>query len=826
MASGHRPRILIVEDDEGTRRTLALILERKGYEVVTAVTIQDALDWADRTWFNVGLLDIRLPDGKGVELLKPLQERHPDMESIMVTGYASTETAIQALNQGATAYITKPLNVDELLAEVRKILEKQQLKKEKRQAEEALRRYAQRLETLHEIDQAVLAACTPQETADVALRHVRQLVHCMGAGIALFDSDAREAQLFAVRGDDHVAFRTGLRLSLEEVLGVEQLRHGDVMAEQDLQALSQAAPALDILQAAGVRCFVAAPLIAQDELIGALGLGSDIPDAFDAEHVSIVREVADQLAVALRQARLSSELAVERRRLAATVEHMPDGILLLDADQRILLANPAAGGYLNVLADAAPDDVLTRLAGRPVEDLLAPRPGGLSHELEVPGPSRRFFEFNARPVGRAGLMAQQGQHEYDAKRSAMKEVEGPALSDVEGWVVVLSDVTEQRKREAELQRQERLAAVGQLAGGIAHDFNNFLSTIMLYGNIMLYDENLSPKLKSAAETIVAESGRASDLVGQILDFSRRSAMEVRSVDLATFLGEVVDILRTTLPESIRLVREMDPGAYLVEADPTRIQQMVMNLAINARDAMPDGGALRVALSTIAVAPESDRPVPGMEPGRWVCLTVADTGTGMTEEVKAQIFEPFFTTKERGQGTGLGLAQVYGIVKQHGGYIDVQTEVGVGTDFHIYLPVHDAERPSEEGEASSALRGGGETILLVEDHDDLRSAGRQMLEDLGYCALAAANGREALRVLTNSAVDLVITDMVMPEMGGKGLVRELARRCPGLPVLAVTGYTLGEGVEELREMGFSDVLRKPFDASALSQAVRRVLDVSN
>jgi CheY-like chemotaxis protein len=262
----------------------------------------------------------------------------------------------------------------------------------------------------------------------------------------------------------------------------------------------------------------------------------------------------------------------------------------------------------------------------------------------------------------------------------------------------------------------------------------------------------------------------------------------------------------------------------VQGDPSQLKNALLNLAINARDAMPEGGKLRIALSEKVVAADGAPPATGMGPGEWVCLTVSDTGTGMTEEVKGRIFEPFFTTKERGQGTGLGLSQVYGIVKQHRGFIDLQTEPGVGTTFHVYLPVFEAGETEEVEEDSSVAYGRGETILLVEDHESLAEAGRQILEAQGYRTLAAINGRQALEMLDGIGVDLVITDVVMPVMGGKALMLALSETHPDLPVLAVTGYTLEEEIEKLREAGFSDVLHKPFDASALARAVRRALDM--
>jgi two-component system cell cycle sensor histidine kinase/response regulator CckA len=404
------------------------------------------------------------------------------------------------------------------------------------------------------------------------------------------------------------------------------------------------------------------------------------------------------------------------------------------------------------------------------------------------------------------------------------------LPDPDGTVdkalEVVKDVTERQHLEAQVRQQERLAAIGQLAGGIAHDFNNYLTTIMLYAQILSNAPDLPPALMSNAQTIVDESRGAARLVQQILDFSRRSMMEAVLVDLVSFVEEVTSILRRTLPENIRLLIEVGVDDLVVKADPTRIQQVVMNLVLNARDAMPEGGELCIKLSKVRTGSSKEPPAvetlpPDIPDGEWVCMTISDTGTGMTEEVQSHLFEPFFTTKGT-QGTGLGLAQVHGIVKQHDGYIGIKTEAGEGTTFCICLPAHEVEKKTVV-EATLALpTGEGETILLVEDEERVREAIHEMLEMLGYQVLIAANGLEALETYQSAAeVDLVLTDVVMPEMGGAELVKELQRKDPGLKALALTGHTLAKDIE-LRAAGISEVVPKPVEMHVLAEAIHRVL----
>ncbi len=669
------------------------------------------------------------------------------------------------------------------------------------QAELSLRRYAERLRTLHAIDGAILAAWSPEDVARATLRHTRQLIPCLGAGVVMFDFETQEGVLFALDVSGEVELEAGAHFPLQESMDVEALGQGRMLVELDIPEPRTHEPAqgAQVLQAAGVRSYIAAPLIAHGKLIGTLALGAETPGAFTPEHIEITREIADQIAVAMRQAHLRAALEAEERRLEAVVEHLPEGILLLNRDRRILLSNATARAYLSILGSEEPGDELTLMADRPVEELLKPPVEGMWHELQIAEPSRRDFEVAARPV------------RTEAKR--------------DDWVIVIRDVTEAREFQQRIQKQERLAAVGQLAGGIAHDFNNLLTTIMLYVQMLQQERFVPSSMADGLDIILKETRQAADLVGQILDFSRSSPIETHVVSLKPFIKEAIRVLERTIPESIRLVSDVGPGDYIVDADPTRIQQVLMNLVVNARDAMPTGGELRISLSHATVAPDEEPPVTDMAPGKWVCMTVSDTGTGIPPDILPHIFEPFFTTKAKGKGTGLGLAQVYGIVTQHQGHIGLETEVGHGTAFRVYLADcghREAEIPSER--TPIAPQGGQETILLVEDDKRIRVMARRALESLGYQVLTAVDGQEALEVHQASGeIDLLITDMVMPEMGGQELIYELRRQVTGLRAVVITGYALPESLEELKEKGAVDIVRKPFDINVLAGVVRRILD---
>ncbi len=534
-----------------------------------------------------------------------------------------------------------------------------------------------------------------------------------------------------------------------------------------------------------------------------------------------------------RQARLAE--SEERHRLL--FENVTDVVYSLSPTFEVLSASPSVErilGYkpedltsrpfqeLNILTsnsmEIALSDARRVLAGEQVTSSV--------YEFVAQDGTRKFGEVSGAPLVRNGEVVAVVSVARDiTERKQVEKALRESKRCLEETLAELRDTQEQ------MIRQERLAAVGQLAAGIAHDFRNLLTTIILYASMAQRQSDLPPKMARNLETIIDESIKAADLVQQILDFSSRAMIERRPLNLASLTREVLNVLRRTIPENVQLSLKMAPeeqsATFTVQADPGRIQQALTNLATNARDAMPGGGELCFELSRFEITADEAPPVVDMEPGAWVCLAVSDTGTGMTEEVQSHLFEPFFTTKEVDKGTGLGLAQVYGIVRQHEGYIDVSTEMGKGATFRIYLPAcEDEMKESEAAESAAPLPGHGERVLLVEDNRSLREAAQGILESLGYRVLTAANGREALEVYeAEDGADLVITDLVMPEMGGKELMQMLTRSNPDLKALGITGYAVNQIADELRNIGFLDVVHKPFEVEELARAIHRALSAN-
>jgi PAS domain S-box-containing protein len=518
--------------------------------------------------------------------------------------------------------------------------------------------------------------------------------------------------------------------------------------------------------------------------------------------------------------RVEDELRGTLSLLTATLESTTDGILVVDPDGHIVSLNRRFAAMWRIpqsILDPRDDDraidfVLSQL--RDPEAFVA-----------------KVREVYAQPEAESFDVLEFKDDRVFERYSMPRRIDGRSV----GRVWSFRDVTERRRAERalrdseeQLRQSQKMDAIGRLAGGVAHDFNNLLTVITGYAEQLLEQLKLpaDEALRRAVGEIEGAAERASALTGQLLAFSRKQILEPKELDLNVTLAGTSRLLRRLIGEDIDLEVKLDPDLGRVLADGSQVQQVIMNLAINARDAMPNGGRLSFTTANAELdAAFAQHHLP-LAPGRYVMLTVSDTGVGMAAETRARLFEPFFTTKERGKGTGLGLATVYGIVKQTGGYIWVYSEPGQGTVFKIYLPRLGS---STTGGAEPATAGrspsGTETVLLVEDEPMVRSLLGGMLEKRGYRVLTAGSGEEAVVVASGDRgpIHLMVTDVVMPGLGGPELAKRLAPLHPELRVLYVSGYTddavLRHGVRE----GLASFLQKPFTLDALARKIRDVLD---
>jgi len=547
------------------------------------------------------------------------------------------------------------------------------------------------------------------------------------------------------------------------------------------------------------RASLTVPLVSEGNQVGGLSIASPKTRLWLPEEIALVEGVGRQLDGAIERIALLDRIQANAQQVQHIIETVPEGVILLDEEYRVVLANPVAQSYLVDLARFSPEEFLTHLGDKPLEELLGAEHQNLWVEIENAGPPRKIFEIGPQPLEKG--------------------------SNAGGWVVVIREVTQERETQSRIQMQERLATVGQLAAGIAHDFNNILAAIVVYADLLKRDPNLLSASQERLRIIQQQVHRAASLIRQILDFSRRSVMEQSMLDLLPFVKELDKLLRRVLPETIQIELNYQPGVYLVNADPTRLQQVFMNLAVNARDASADGGALEFDLDQVQILEEESPPCPDIPAGIWNRITVKDSGEGIPADVLPHIFEPFFTTKPVGEGTGLGLAQAYGIIKQHDGYIDAHSEIGKGTTFHIYLP---AQQPvyeqADQPEIHPETKGSGQILLLVEDDFSTREAMKTLLEDLGYQVFVASNGQEALEIFETRAsqIELVVSDLVMPVMGGVALYKKLNIRWPNVKMLFVTGHPEKERDRDLLESGNVNWLQKPFSVGIFNQIIYNLL----
>ena len=509
----------------------------------------------------------------------------------------------------------------------------------------------------------------------------------------------------------------------------------------------------------------------------------------------------------------TSQLEVEawERRVSSLLDVVRLVVVILNLNGEITYGN----GYLKNLTEWRSKD----LVGKNWLEVLVPaEEHARIRELTAAMPAAdRPTHFESTLLGSSGA---RWWIEWDA--TVLRNAQGA----IEATVLIGRDITEQRAMEEQLRQSQKLDGIGRLAGGIAHDFNNLLTVIVGYCALLLQKNDLTDSTHSAVDEIRKAAERGAQLTHQLLAFSRRQVLRPQVVSLNDLVEDAEGMLRRLIGDDVVLITELDPEAGCVRADPGHLHQVLMNLVVNARDAMPHGGPVTVSSKNVEVDAGHAAAFPGVPPAEYVVLSVADAGSGMTEDVRSHLFEPFFTTKEHGKGTGMGLPMVYGIVHQTGGQIVVESEPGKGTCVRIFLPRAasvspvDTEEPAEEPE----IRGGSETILVVEDHHEVRAIASRTLRGLGYNVLEAEGPAYAIELSERGLdIDLMLTDVMMPGMSGSSLAQLFRHSRPKLKVLLMSGHTdVPEVVERIGESGM-DFLRKPFTPSMLAVKVREVLD---
>ncbi|HEX4627820.1 MAG TPA: PAS domain S-box protein [Gemmatimonadales bacterium] len=761
-----RLRILLVDDIPADAELIEHELRRAGlFLTARRVDTEPAFRDALREFApDLILTDHSMPRFSGADALRIAHAERPDTPVLVVTGSLDEETAADYIKAGATDYVVKQ-RLDRLGAAVLRALSLRTARLEQARAEEARHQSEERFRALIEHGADAIALVGPD-------------------GTVLFASQSAERLLGFAPAE------------LVGRAGFERVHPDDVPRLQ--AAFAEIARRPGVAVAVGVRWQHAD---GSWRFIDAVAVNRQGEPAVGAIVVNF-RDVTER-----RQAEDALRLSEERYR--NLVDGVRDVIFALTPDGAIAALNPAFETMTGWPRAA--------WLGQPFEALL--HPADVPDALELFG---RVLRGEPRATSQLRVRTERGEDRL-AEFSASAQLREGALVGILG---IGRDVTERVHLEQQLRQAQKMEAVGRLAGGIAHDFNNILTAITGYVDLLLEDLAASDPRRQDAQEVRKAADRAAALTRQLLAFSRQQVLQPRVLDLNTLVADLEKMLRRLLGEDVDLATRLDPGLAAVKADPGQIEQVVMNLAVNARDAMPQGGKLTIETGNVEFDGEYARAHFPATPGRYVMLAVSDTGVGMTPDVQAHLFEPFFTTKERGKGTGLGLATVYGIVKQSGGFVWVYSEPDRGAAFKVYLPrVEEAAAPPAAAVAPAARARGTETVLLAEDEAPVRAVARQVLQRHGYTVLEAPSAEVALDVAArySGAIHLLLTDVVMPGMSGHELAKQLSALRPEVRVIYMSGYTDDAITRHgVLEPGLAFV-QKPFTADAIARKVREVLD---
>jgi two-component system cell cycle sensor histidine kinase/response regulator CckA len=589
------------------------------------------------------------------------------------------------------------------------------------------------------------------------------------------------------------------------------LRTGQPLLVSDQQVEQMAAEGLIELIGTPSSEWLGVPLKRGDRTFGVLVVQSYEEDFhYSEKDRELLIFVSQHIADALWRKQTDHELKQSQRFLQGVFNGIQDGISVLDGDLNILQVNQAMDKLYPNQVPLAGKKCYQAYHGQPKPCRVCPTLRALKE---------RTPQMDVVPL--VGSGGQSGWLELHA--FPLFDQDGRVSSVIE----YVRDISERKLLEERFIQAQKMESIGLLAGGIAHDFNNILGGILGYASWLKTNINHDHPFFRPIDTIEKSASRAAELTAQLLAFARGGKYDIRPSSLNSVISESMKILAGTLDKSIAIETSLDESLPTVEIDIGQIQQVLMNLCVNARDAMPGGGRLTIQSSVARLSESEARSQPDAKPGWFAVLSVSDTGVGMDDGVKRRIFEPFFTTKEKGKGTGLGLSMVYGVVKNHGGFINVYSETGQGSTFKVYLPL--SGKPEILESATEAeVTGGHETILIIDDEEAIRQVASDILGSYGYRVRLAADGEEGVSIYRRQArqIDMVILDMVMPRQGGRETFLELKKIDPKVRVLFSTGYSQNEKVNEIMALGVRGFIQKPYQVRDLLAKVRDILDAGS
>ncbi|MBI1803442.1 MAG: response regulator [Ignavibacteriae bacterium] len=792
-------QVLLIEDNEDDAELIVRELERSGYDVSpkrveSAADLNAALDV--QAWDFV-FCDYTMPHFKGTDALYIIKGKGLDISLIFVSGTMGEDIAVEAMKAGAHDYLVKG-NLKRLVPVVQRELREAENRREKKQAENLQ-------DAVYRIAQAATVSRSLEDLYHAVHEIMKEVMVAENFYIALYDEkdDLLSFPYFADEFDEagpphkpgkgltEYVLRSGQSLLCNSTTLQEIIRRGEA------ERIGAPSP-----------IWLGVPLKIENKTIGVMVVQhySDENTYGDREK-QILEYVSTQVAKAIERKLSEEKLRKSEEQFRLISENVADLIAVLDREGRRIYSSPS---YKTVLSDP--------------EQLR----GTDSFQEIIPDDRERirqiFFETVKTGIG------QRAEYRFLLKDGSTRQIEsqGSVIKDPDGKVtsviVVSRDITEKKQLEAQFLRAQRMESIGTLAGGIAHDLNNVLAPILLVVEILKRKLSDQQSLQML-DTLERSARRGADMVKQVLTFARGVAGEKMILQPKHLIAEMQKMLKETFPKSIMVHQDVARELWTVSGDATQLHQVLLNLCVNARDAMPDGGMLTLAAENIYIDESFVRMHANATVGPYVILSVTDSGMGMPPEVKERIFEPFFTTKDVGKGTGLGLSTVYSIIKNHGGFIDVYSEVGRGTTFKIYFPALPEAEAREYEQAVAALpTGNGEMILVVDDEASIREITRETLQTYGYRVLSASNGAEAVALYAQRSIEiaLVVTDMMMPYMDGMATIIALRKINPAVKVVVSSGFAPESRREEVNRLGVKAFLQKPYTADRLLQTVHDAL----
>jgi PAS domain S-box-containing protein len=875
-------RILHLEDSPEDAELIQATLAAEGVEGgVTHVTNRkDFLEALEHGEFDLILADHGLPSFDGTVALQMTLEKRPEVPFIFVTGSMGEEKAIETFRQGATDYVLKD-RLSRLVPAIRRAIAAATETALRKRAEEALRESEERYRRFFEEDltgdfiatsNGFILACNP---AFARIFGYAPVDHALGINFFnLFPSAADKNEFLR-------QFKEKRRLeNFEQVLigqaGNKVFVIGNILGDFDstgelTQIIGYVFDNTQRKEAEESRRQLAAILENTPDFVGTfsvtglalyinqggrrmIGIGShediSLLGLADIHPAPVATRIINEgVPIAVREGVWSAETALlshpgreiavsqmilahkspkgeleflstvmrditERRQAekrireqAALLDKAQDAIIVRDLDQRIIYWNDGA----------------TRLYGWSAEEALGRRADELLNKQSSPQnrETARIADENGEWQGELSHLTKAG-HEVVviSRRTLLRDDEGKAYATLN----ISTDITEKKRIEAQYLRAQRLESIGTLAGGIAHDLNNVLAPIVMAIQLLKIKTWEAEDIK-LLEALESSAQRGADMVKQILSFARGAPGERVALQLKHLLADMIKVAEKTFPRSIEIQTQVAPNLWTTRGDATQLYQVLMNLCVNARDAMPNGGLLEVRIDNIRLDENYAMMNSEAKVGRYIIIAVRDTGTGIPPQILEKIFDPFFTTKDVGKGSGLGLSTVMGIVKAHGGFVSVYSEVSKGTLFKIYLPAAEAEeRENVEREVPKLLQGGGEVVLVVDDERTIREITKGTLENYGYHVMTANDGTEAVSIYAQytKEIDVVITDMAMPFMDGTATIHALQRMNPAVKIIAVSGLMASSKVAEAAVAGTLSFLQKPFTAEKLLLALHGIL----